>query len=106
MRNKIRVRIWHALLHFSAGARKTLQSGYGNGCGDSASTDYNTVRPHSSISFLPLDEFAGRWNENEGFKNRILGERNRKIARILKNRIEKERSVKKCLIGRRNICPK
>ena len=59
-----------------------------------AFTDYNTVRPHSSISFLPPDEFERRWNESEDFRNRFLEERNRKEERILKNRIEKKKRLK------------
>ncbi|EQB65824.1 MAG: integrase core domain-containing protein [Thermoplasmataceae archaeon] len=31
--------------------------------------DYNTIRPHSSISFLPPDEFERRWNESDEFRN-------------------------------------
>ena len=59
-----------------------------------AFTDYNTVRPHSSISFLPPDEFERRWNESENFRNKFLEERNRKEEGILKNRIEKKRRLK------------
>lgn len=31
--------------------------------------DYNTIRTHSSISFLPPDEFGRRWNESDEFRN-------------------------------------
>ena len=56
--------------------------------------NYNTIRPHSSISFLSPDEFERRWNESEDFRNKFLEERTGKEV------------DKKYLIGRRNICPK
>ena len=31
--------------------------------------DYNTIRTHSSLSFLPPDEFEKRWNESDEFRN-------------------------------------
>ena len=59
-----------------------------------AFTDYNTIRPHSSISFLPPDEFERRWNESEDFRNQFLESKKRKEERILKNRNEKKRRLK------------
>ena len=56
--------------------------------------DYNTFRPHSSISFLAPDEFEKRWNGNETFRKQFLEERKRKEERRLKNRIEKKRRLK------------
>jgi transposase InsO family protein len=77
--------IWVTDLETFEDARKLMQYAF---------TDYNTVRPHSSISFLPPDEFERRWNESEDFRNKFLEERNRKEERILKNRIEKKRRLK------------
>ena len=56
-------------------------------------TDYNTVRPHSSIEYLSPDEFERRWNGDENFRKEFVEERKRKEERILKNRIEKSHSV-------------
>ena len=56
--------------------------------------DYNSVRPHSSISFLPPDEFERRWNESDEFRNQFLEDKKRKEERILKNRNEKKRRLK------------
>ncbi len=55
-----------------------------------AFNDYNTMRPHSSISFLPPVEFERRWNEDEDFRKTFLEERKRR----LKNRTEKKRRLK------------
>ncbi|EQD75362.1 hypothetical protein B1B_02165, partial [mine drainage metagenome] len=44
-----------------------------------AFNDYNTIRPHSSISFLPPDVFEERWNEDEDFRNEFLEERKRRL---------------------------
>ena len=77
--------IWVTDLETFEDARKLMQYAF---------TDYSTVRPHSSISFLPPDEFERRWNESEDFRNKFLEERNRKEERILKNRIEKKRRLK------------
>ena len=52
---------------------------------EEAFVDYNTVRPHSSILFLAPDEFERRWMYDGRKKKEVEG---------------------KCLIGRRNICPK
>ena len=59
-----------------------------------AFNDYNTVRPHSSIGYLPPDEFERRWNESVDFRNRFLEERNRKQGKTLKNRIKKKGRLK------------
>ena len=59
-----------------------------------AFSDYNTMRPHSSISFLPPAEFERRWNEDEDFRKTFLEERKRKEGRRLKNRMEKKRRLK------------
>jgi len=58
-----------------------------------AFNDYNTVRPHSSISFLPPDEFEKRWIGDKNFRREFLEERKRKKGRILKNRMEKRRRM-------------
>ena len=39
-----------------------------------AFTDYNTVRPHSSIEYLPPEEFERRWNASQGIQGRVPGE--------------------------------
>ena len=49
--------------------------------------DYNSVRLHSSISFLPPDEFGERWNENEDLRTEFMEERKRRDERRLNNRI-------------------
>ena len=59
-----------------------------------AYTDYNGTRPHSSIDYLPPDEFERRWNESADFRNKFLEERKKK---------EVER---KCLIGSAKKCSK
>ena len=59
-----------------------------------AFTDYNTVRPHSSIDYLPPDEFERRLREEEGFRDKFLEERKRKEEKRMKNRIEKKRRLK------------
>ena len=61
---------------------------------ESAFTDYNTVRPHSSIDYLPPDEFERRLREEEGFRDKFLEDRKRREQRILKNRIEKKWRLK------------
>ena len=59
-----------------------------------AFTDYNTVRPHSSIGYLPPDEFEKRWIEDEEFRNKFLEERKRKEERKMRNMQEKRRRLK------------
>ena len=56
--------------------------------------DYNTVRPHSSIDYLPPDEFERRLHDEDGFRDKFLEGRNRREERMLKNRIEKKRRLK------------
>ena len=56
--------------------------------------DYNTIRPHSSISFLPPDEFGRRWNESDEFRNQYLKDKKRKEEKRMKNRNEKKRRLK------------
>ncbi len=59
-----------------------------------AFTDYNTVRPLSSIGYLPPDEFEKRWIKDEEFKNKFLEERKRKDERRIRNMQEKRRMLK------------
>ena len=61
---------------------------------ESAFSDYNSVRPHSSIGYLPPDEFERRLREEDGFRDKFLEDRKRREQRILKNRIEKKRRLK------------
>lgn len=42
-----------------------------------AFTDYDTVRPHSSIDFIPPEEFEKGWIENENSRNEFPDERKR-----------------------------
>ena len=77
--------IWVSDLETFQDARKLMKSAF---------TDYNTVRPHSSIDYLPPDEFERRLREEDGFRDRFLEDRKRKEERILKNRIEKKRRLK------------
>ncbi len=58
-----------------------------------AFNDYNTVRPHSSISFPPPDEFEKRWIGDKNFRREFPEERKKKKERILENRMEKRRRV-------------
>ena len=60
-----------------------------------AFTDYDTVRPHSSIEYLSPDEFERRWNCDENFRKEFVEERKTKEKRRVKNRIEKGRRLKK-----------
>jgi transposase InsO family protein len=61
---------------------------------EQAFIDYNTVRPHSSIDYLPPDEFERRLREEDGFRDKFLEGRNRRGERMLKNRIERKRRLK------------
>ena len=56
--------------------------------------DYNTVRPHSSIDYLPPDEFERRLREEDGFRDKFLEDRKRKEEKRMKNRIERKRRLK------------
>ncbi len=58
---------------------------------EQAFNDYNTVRPHSSIEYLPPAEFERMWNEEPEFRNEFLEKRKRKGEKQLKNRKEKRR---------------
>ncbi len=58
-----------------------------------AFTDYNTVRSHSSIDYLPPDEYERKLCEEEDFRDKFLEGRNRREERILKNRIERKRRL-------------
>ena len=57
-------------------------------------SDYNTVRPHLSIEYLPPDEFERRLHEEDGFRDKFLEDRNRREERMLKNRTEKKSRLK------------
>ena len=59
-----------------------------------ALNDYNSVRPHSSIDYLPPDEFERRLVEEDGFKEKFLEERRRKEEKRMKNRIERKKRLK------------
>ena len=59
-----------------------------------AFNDYNTVRPHSSILFLPPDEFERRWINDESFRKEFLEKRKNIEERRLKNNIERKRRLK------------
>ena len=59
-----------------------------------AFTDYNTVRPHSSIDYLAPDVFERKLCEEEGFRDKFLEDRKRRGERMLKNRIERKRRLK------------
>ena len=76
--------IWINDLETFEDAEKLIEHAFG---------DYNSVRPHSSISFLSPDEFERRWKESKDFRNKFLEERNRKEERRMKNRIEKKRRL-------------
>ena len=58
-----------------------------------AFTDYNTVRPHSSIEYLAPNEFERRPCEEDGFRDKLLEDRKRKEERRMKNRIERKRRL-------------
>ena len=77
--------IWVTDLETFEDARKLMEYAF---------TDYNGTRPHSSIDYLPPDEFERRWNESADFREKFMEERKKKGERILKNRIEKKRRLK------------
>ena len=56
--------------------------------------DYNTVRPHSSIDYLPPEEFEKRWNEKPEFRNEFLEKKKKKEEKQMKNREERKRRLK------------
>ena len=45
---------------------------------EEAFTDYNTVRPHSSIDYLAPDVFERKLCEEEGFRDKFLEDRKRR----------------------------
>ena len=59
-----------------------------------AFNDYNRVRPHSFIEYLPPAEFERMWIENTEFRNEFLEKRKRKKEKQLKNREERKRRLK------------
>ena len=59
-----------------------------------AFNDYNRVRPHSSVEYLPPAEFERMWIENTEFRNEFLEKRKRKKEKQLKNREERKRRLK------------
>ena len=52
------------------------------------------MRPHSSIEYLPPDEFERRLLEDDGFRDKFLEERKRKEEKRMKNGIERKRRLK------------
>ena len=60
---------------------------------ESAFDDYNSVRPHSFIDYLPPDEFERRLSDEESFRDKFLEDRKRKEEKRMKNRIEKKRRL-------------
>ncbi len=48
--------------------------------------DYNETRPHSSIMFLPPDEFERRWNSDDSFRKSYLEKRKKIGDRKLERR--------------------
>ena len=77
--------IWVTDLGTFGDARKLMEYAF---------TDYNGTRPHSSIDYLPPDEFERRWIESADFRNKFLEERKKKEEKILMNRMEKKRRLK------------
>ena len=59
-----------------------------------AFSDYNRTRPHSSIDYLPSEEFERRWMNDEGFRKQFLDNRRRKEEKRLRNREEKKRMLR------------
>jgi hypothetical protein len=57
--------------------------------------DYNNLKPYSFIDYLPPDEFERRRCEEDGFRDKSMEGGNRSEERILKNRIERKRRLKK-----------
>ena len=51
------------------------------------------IRPHSSTSFLPPDEFEKRWHEDGSFRTEFMGMRSRMEERRMKSRIERKRRL-------------
>ena len=59
-----------------------------------ALSDYNNMRYHSSIDYLPPDEFVRKLLEEEGFRDKFLEEKIRNEEKRMKLRIEKKRRLK------------
>ena len=59
-----------------------------------AFNDYNKIRPHSSIDYLPPDESERRLSDEESFRDKFLEDRKRKEEKRMKNRIERKRRLK------------
>ena len=55
---------------------------------------YNTVRPHSSIGYLPPEEFERRCAEDDNYRKKFVEDRKNREERRMKNRIEKKRRLK------------
>ena len=77
--------IWVNDLETFEDARKLMEHAF---------TDYNAVRQHSSIDYLPPDEFERRLHEEDGFRDKFMEERKRKEEKRMKNRIERKRRLK------------
>ena len=61
---------------------------------ESAFSDYNSMRSHSSVDYLPPDEFERSLREEDGFRDKFLEDRNTREERMLENRTEKKRRLK------------
>ena len=55
--------------------------------------DYNTVRPHSSIEYLPPEEFERMWNESDQFREDFLEKRKMNHERKIRRREERKRRL-------------
>jgi putative transposase len=77
--------IWVTELETFEDARKLMEYAF---------NDYNSVRLHSSIGYLPPDEFERRLREEDGFRDKFLEDKKRKEEKRMKNRIEKKRRLK------------
>ena len=77
--------IWVSDLETFQDAVKLMEYAFG---------DYNSTRPHSSIGYLPPDEFEKCWLTDEDFRKRFLEDRKRKDEKRMKNREEKKRRLR------------
>ena len=59
-----------------------------------AFTDYNTVRPHSSIDYLAPEAFERRWNESYEFREQFPEKKRKKHEKDIRRREEKKRRLK------------
>ncbi|MEM0134284.1 MAG: IS3 family transposase [Thermoplasmatales archaeon] len=55
--------------------------------------DYNIVRPHSSIEYLPPEEFERMWNESNHFREDFLEKRKVNRERQIRRREERKRRL-------------